>query len=201
MKRRTFCTGVASGIALTAGCAGVLGDEIGTVRFYVSDQPNRIEDFEYLHVTISAVAFKPADEDDGGDEASDDEPQPRGGWEEYDLDDQTLDLTELQGDRATMLDELEVPAGEYNAVDLFVDDIEAVLTEDLGGGEAEVTIPSETLRLRTPFTVEADEELDFVYDIAPHEAGRSDQYVLTPVISESGTDVAIEEVDARVGDE
>ncbi|WP_254861608.1 DUF4382 domain-containing protein [Halovivax gelatinilyticus] len=259
MNRRTFCGTVAGGLALTAGCTGVLDDEeSGTVRFYVSDEPNRIDDFEYLHVTVSTVAFKPADNDDedgdAGDDADDGESEhaddeggrpddagapddgaddaetggdgtaeygdadgddaddedadgvddegegarSRGGWEEYHLDDQTLDLTQLQGDRATMLDELEVPAGEYTAVDLFVDEIDAVLTEELGGDEADVKIPSETLRIRTPFTVEADDEVDFVYDIAPHKAGQSGKYILTPVISQSGTDVDIEAVDARV---
>ena len=271
MKRRTYCASTVGTIALAAGC---LGDGLtdgrddpdsepahGTVHFYVSDDPNRIDDFEYLHVTVSSVSFKasnteeassddgvdpgddndadsdgddePAgdadaeaatdqpddvdsqddedDQDDGDDQddesadASDDNdaggPTDRGGWQNYDLDDPTVDLTELQGSKATLLDELEVPAGEYEAADLHVADIEAVLIEDLGGEETELKIPSERLQIRTSFTVDADEEIDFVYDIAPHKAGQSGKYILTPVISESGTDVDIEAVDARVDDE
>lgn len=251
MKRRTFVTGAAGSIALTAGCMGTLGGssdaERGTVRFYVSDEPNRIDDFESLDVTISTVAFKPAGEDDEGDNESDDESTAddgaenastdaadgdeattdsddgetnetddgddandggddgddggdggaedgRDGWEEYELDDPTVDLTQLKGPKATVLDELDVPAGDYVAVDMFVSDIHAVLTD---GTETDLKIPSERLMIRTPFTVAADEELDFVYDIAPKKAGGSGRYILTPVISESGTDAEIEEVDAR----
>ncbi|AGB14887.1 hypothetical protein Halru_0241 [Halovivax ruber XH-70] len=246
MKRRTFVTATAGGLALTAGCMGALGGDDqgrGTVRFYVSDEPNRIDDFETLDVTISTVALKPASEDDEDDangnesetddgvtdgdadsenadgnestedtddstDSADDEtaadetddgeggdaPEDgRGGWDEYDLDDPTVDLTKLKGPKATVLDELDVPAGEYVAVDMFVSDIHAVLTD---GTETTLKIPSERLKIRTPFTVAADEELDFVYDIAPKKAGQSGKYILTPVISESGTEAEIEEVDA-----
>ncbi|MFC3959040.1 DUF4382 domain-containing protein [Halovivax cerinus] len=218
MNRRTFVTATAGGIALTAGCTSSLdgfgGGERGTVRFYVSDEPNRIDDFETLDVTVSAVAFKPAGEDDesggnesetdGGSDASNesetddgnesDAPESgRGGWDEYDLDDPTVDLTQLKGPKATVLDELDVPTGEYVAVDMFVADTHAVLTD---GTETTLKIPSERLKIRTPFTVAADEELDFVYDIAPKKAGQSGRYILTPVISESGTEAEIEEVDA-----
>ncbi|WP_247730231.1 DUF4382 domain-containing protein [Halovivax limisalsi] len=267
MKRRTFLTGAATGtIALTAGCTAALdgsdanepgtgssgATERGTVRFYVSDEPNQIDDFERLDVTISQVAFKPAgddadegDEPDGGNETADeedahadaenssttdgenaspddgsgdddgsdgeggsgageddgkedgddgDDSTDRSGWETYDLDDPTVDLTQLKGPKATVLDELDVPAGEYVAVDLFVSNIHAVLTD---GTETRVKLPSERLQIRTEFTVAADEELDFVYDVAPHKAGQSGKYILRPVISESGTDAEIEDVDAE----
>lgn len=243
-------TGVTGGITLTAGCMSALDGQgeqnRGTVRFYVSDEPNRIDDFETLDVTISSVAFKPAaeahsddnesDGDDGdnpdgdetgdenesttsgnesatdeaaGDETNDDGNERdgggtrtdtdgpeggRGGWEEYQLDDPTVDLTQLKGPKATVLDELDVPAGEYVAVDMFVADIHAVLTD---GTETTLKIPSNRLKIRTPFTVAAGEKLDFVYDIAPKRAGQSGKYLLTPVISESGTNAEIEEVDAK----
>ena len=67
----------------------------------------------------------------------------------------------------------------------------------IDGTETTLKIPSERLKIRTPVAVAADEELDFVYDIAPKKAGKSGKYILTPVISESGTEAEIEEVDAR----
>ncbi|WP_254521619.1 DUF4382 domain-containing protein [Natrinema caseinilyticum] len=115
-------------------------------------------------------------------------------WVEYDVDERTVDLTELKGANASMIDEFDLPAGEYETVFIYVDDTNGVLTD---GSETNVKLPSNKLQLQTTFTIGDDESVDFVYDIAPHKAGRSGQYILKPVISQSGTgdDVEIRDID------
>ncbi|WP_408956724.1 DUF4382 domain-containing protein [Natrinema sp. 74] len=131
---------------------------------------------------------------DGGDGASEER------WVEYDVNETTVDLTELQGANASMIDAFELPAGEYETVFIYVSDTEGVLTD---GTTTRVKLPSNKLQLHTTFTIGNNESVDFVYDIAPHKAGKSGKYVLKPVISQSGTgeDVEIRDVDNEQDDE
>jgi len=194
----------------------------GTVRFYVSDERNAIGDFEHLNVTITGVGFQAAGDTDGDDEetpenetatptATNDTDAPgdnetempdenetdvpeddeSGEWIEYEVEDRTVDLTRLQGDNATLLSEFDVPTGNYTKVFVHVDGINATLEN---GESANVKLPSEKLQLTQGFTVEANGSVDFVFDITVHKAGNSGKYILTPVISESGIDVPIEDV-------
>ncbi len=274
MNGRTVQLVLVAALVAVAGCAGGMGGEprnnsttdesstidadgsTGTAAFYVSDEPNAIDDFEHLNVTITKVGFKKtgdgsdgdsnatdgdaANESDDGAESSnetadettdedgdadgteetesDDEAENETGegdetdekseadgkdddgaaderWIEYDVDDRTVDLTELKGTNASMIDEFELPAGDYETVFIYVSDTEGVLTD---GSTTRVKLPSNKLQLHTNFTVGTDERVDFVYDIAPHKAGKSGKYILKPVISESGTgdDVEIRDIDA-----
>jgi hypothetical protein len=84
-----------------------------------------------------------------------------------------------------------LPAGEYEAVSLSVSQVDGTLTT---GESANVKLPSESLKLQQPFTVESGESLEYVFDVMVVEGGQSGMYVLQPVISESGTDVPIREV-------
>ena len=173
-------------VVLLAGCsAGLPGGSggaapTGTVSFYVSDQPAAIEDFAALNVTLTEVAFHPKGND------SDDED----GWINRSVDGRVVDLTELVGENATLVDAYDLPAGEYNGVVVRDSAIEGTLAE---GGEANVTLPSDRLRLNTHFVVEADAEVDFVFDIGVVETGNG-RYLIKPVISESGTNVPIRPV-------
>ena len=169
----------------------------GTVNFYVSDKPGALDDFRSLNVTISRVGFKrtgdaagtnETNESDGGD----------GDWVEYEVDDRSVDLTRLVGDNATMLDSFAVGNGSYEKVFAYVSDVNGTLTD---GSDQRVKLPSGKLQLNSQFTVGANESVDFVFDIQVHEAGKSGKYILKPVISESGTDKAIEEVDAEPEEE
>ncbi len=210
---------------------------VGTAAFYVSDEPNVIDDFEHLNVTITKVGFKKAggssgaddgnesdgetddgnetdgeanetddgaanetdvdgetgDDGDAKDEAGDGETDGDD-WVEYDVDERTVDLTELKGANASMIDEFELPAGDYEKVFIYVSDTEGVLTD---GSTTRVKLPSSKLQLNTEFTIGDNESVDFVYDIAPHKAGKSGKYILKPVISGSGTgdDVEIRDID------
>jgi hypothetical protein len=123
---------------------------------------------------------------------SEDEESESGDWIEYDVDDRTFDLTKLQGANASLLDELETPEGSYSKVFVHVEEINATLQN---GESVNVKLPSEKLQINQEFTVEANDTVDFVFDITVHKAGNSGKYILTPAISESGPDVPIENVD------
>lgn len=217
------------------------------MNFYVSDEPNAMDDFEHLNVTITAVAFHKADASaDGESEASngdsdadettttvadDGDADPENvtddgngttttemddgdattttevesddsgevadkaesdEWVVKEVDDQTVDLTKLKGKNATMLSQFDIPAGEYDMAMVYVSDVNATLKT---GEQVNVKLPSEKLQVKTPFTIGANESVDFVFDISVHEAGNSGKYILKPVVSESGANVEKRVVD------
>ncbi|PSQ52849.1 hypothetical protein BRD20_05470 [Halobacteriales archaeon SW_8_65_20] len=176
---RTTATVVVVVLLALAGClSGVPGGgETGTTNFYVSDQPSAIDDFAHLNVTVSQVTFV----DREGNQTE----KPANA---------TLDLTQLQGANASLVDQYEIESGNYTKVFLDVSEVDATLTS---GESAEVKVRSEKLQLTQNFTVESGSSVDFVYDIKVVERG-NDGYNLLPVASESGTDVEIDEVDASV---
>ncbi len=129
------------------------------------------------------------DEADDGDESE---------WIEYEVDNRTVDLTKLKGANATKLSSLDVPNGSYDKVFVYVSDIDGTLQD---GSDQRVKLPSGKLQLNSGFTVGNGEEVDFVFDITAIKAGNSGKYVLKPVVSESGTDVEIDDVDERDEDD
>lgn len=241
-------------LVVTAGCAGTMGGATpggtdggadggtdansGTVNFYVSDQPNDMDDFEHLNVTVTSVRFHLTDAanesgdaendtaTDGGTatanatavatDASDDETDVAdnetaeaddaeeadesgdGRWITRDVNDTTVDLTQLRGANATLVDAFDLPAGEYDTVRLEVGETNGTLTS---GESTNVKLPSERLKLNMDFTVENGSEIDFVYDVTVRKAGNSGMYILQPVVGESGTEVPIERVDDDDDDE
>lgn len=271
-------------LLVLAGCAGGVPNasdesdsaasddgaaETGQMNFYVSDEPNAMDDFEHLNVTITAVAFHKADasadsdgaasedesdadetttaetvtddgdanatttetvtddgdtnatttETDDGDETtttteeveSEETESEKSGevadkaesdeWVVKEVDEQTVDLTKLKGENATMLSQFDIPAGEYDVAMVYVSDVNATLKT---GEQVNVKLPSEKLQVKTPFTVGANESVDFVFDISVHEAGKSGKYILKPVVSESGANVEKRVVDKNgkpVGDD
>ncbi|MGM0389272.1 MAG: DUF4382 domain-containing protein [Natrinema limicola] len=248
MNRRAIQLVLVAALVAIAGCAGGMGGDpgtnddgsmtdssgTGTAAFYVSDEPNAIDDFEHLNVTITKVGFKKTgnvtddatnetdgnvtdgnvtetNSDSAGNESTTETPTNETAendsddsaadeqWIEREVNETTVDLTELKGANASMIDEFELPAGEYETVFIYVSDTEGVLTD---GTETRVKLPSEKLQLHTTFTIGNNESVDFVYDIAPHKAGKSGKYILKPVISESGTgdDVEIHDVDEQQPD-
>lgn len=148
----------------------------GTVAFYISDEKNVIGNFRHLNVTITRVGFARTTANGSG-------------WVEREVDNATVDLTELQGANATLIDAYDVPNGNYTKVFVYVSDVNATLKD---GKQTRVKLPSKKLQLNSDFTVTNDSEVDFVFDISVHQAGQSGKYVLRPTIGESGTDVQIE---------
>jgi hypothetical protein len=240
--RRVVTAGLVALLVVTAGCVGgtpTAGDgasdgagsgdgaatsESGTVNFYVSDQPNDMDDFEHLNVTVTTVRFHLVEEnatagtasetatatespntttptitavkDETETEEAEDDESEDGRWVTREVNATTVDLTRLRGANATLVERFDLPAGEYDQVRLEVSETEGVLKD---GSTTEVKLPSERLTLTREFTVGDGEEVDFVYDVTVHKAGNSGKYVLRPVASESGTDVPIERVDGEGG--
>ncbi|RDZ46089.1 hypothetical protein C5B86_09470 [Haloferax sp. Atlit-19N] len=112
----------------------------------------------------------------------------------YEVDNVTVDLTELQGENASLVGEYDVPEGNYTKVFVHVGDVNGTLKT---GEQVNVKLPSNKLQLNTDFEVGNGESVDFVFDITAFEAGNSGKYILKPVVSESGTDVPITKVGAE----
>jgi hypothetical protein len=140
--------------------------------------------------TNATVTEGPEETEPEEDESEDDDDEA-GGWTEYDVENRTVDLTRLQGDNATLLSAFDVPEGSYTKVFAHVSEIDGTLEN---GETVNVKLPSEKLQLTKGFSVEANESIDFVFDVTVFKAGNSGKYILKPVISESGTDVPIEDV-------
>ncbi|SFC16924.1 protein of unknown function [Halobiforma haloterrestris] len=143
------------------------------------------------------------DADDEKEETEDDEER---GFYVVDLEGATVDLTQVVGDKAMPVGELDLSEGTYQKIELHVADVEGIVD----GDEANVKVPSEKLQLTKPFEVRAGESVDFVFDINVVKRGQGNDYNLTPVISKSGIkgeDVEVEEVpegsesEAEDGDE
>lgn len=120
------------------------------------------------------------------------------GFYVLDLDDPTVDLTQVVGDKAVAVFDGELSEGSYRKLELNVADVEGIVD----GEEVEVKVPSEKLQLTKPFEVRAGEELDFVFDINVVKRGNQASYNLKPVISQSGVrgkDVEVEEVGDESG--
>lgn len=190
MQRQTLVTALVVAMVAIAGCGGSVspgdgggdGGE-GTVNMYISDQPNAIEDFEHLNVTVTQIAVHRVDDNDTEANES--------GWIEQDIDNVTVDLTELQGANASRLGEIPAPNGSYDKTFVHV---ESNITGELkDGSTTDVKLPSNKLHVNDNFTVGDGEEVDFVFDIGVHKAGGSGKYVIRPVVSESGTDKEIRE--------
>lgn len=132
---------------------------------------------------------------DADEETTENDAEEKGGWTEYDVDERTVDLTQLQGAKATGIGSLSVEEGSYTKVFVYVSEVEGTLET---GETVNVKLPSNKLQLEKGFSVKSGESVDFVYDITVVEAGKSGKFVLKPVVGESGTS---DEVDIDVVDE
>jgi hypothetical protein len=144
-------------------------------------------------VTATPTAA-PTTDGEGDDGGQSEEGEAKSGWVTREINETTVDLTELQGPNASKLSVLHVPDGTYTKVFVYVSEVNGTLKN---GEHVNVKLPSQRLHLNKEFTVGADEEIDFVFDITVFEAGKSGKYVLKPVVSESGTgdEVEIEPVE------
>jgi hypothetical protein len=121
-----------------------------------------------------------------------------GRWVTRDVSNVTVDLTELRGENATLVEAFDLPAGEYDKVFLQVGNVEGTLKD---GSDQRVKLPSNKLQLNKQFVVGNGEEVNFVYDISVHKAGNSGKYILKPVVGESGADQEFNDVGEDEEDE
>jgi hypothetical protein len=171
---------------LLVGCAApattvppTSGDSSQDVNFrlLISDEPNAIDDFEELWVTISVMGLVPAD---GSSSVH----------TEITLDPSiSVNLVELADENAVAAWEGYIPEGEYAKVFLYVDSVDGLLA---GSDDAiNIKLPSNKLQLDHSFAVEEGDDggvTNFVYDITVIRAGNSGMYLLQPQLGESGPD-------------
>ncbi len=175
---------LAAGV-LAAGCNSGSGGgddgndagSTGTASFAVTDAP--ADKVTEVWVTFDRIDVKPKS----------------GPRETIELEEAvTVDLLTLQGENAApLIEDVELPAGEYNYIRLFVQSgwpHSKVLHE--GGGEMGLYIPGNQppsqnpnprfLQLSSPFVIPADGHADFVIDVELRKAlvDRGDFYMLRP---------------------
>ncbi len=153
----------------------------GDFVFYLSDEPNAINDFESLVVTISSIILKPLGE----------EP-----WVRLLPTQEQADLVQLQGNRSLELWRGDVPEGTYTMVFLLIEHVEGILVAT--GESINLKLPSERLHLNLEFELQPGEFTEFVFDITVRRIGPPDSpvtYLLLPQASESGIGRSIERVD------
>ena len=156
----------------TTEMAAMPAEDEMNFRVLVSDEVNAIEEFQTLNVTISSIGVHQAGES--------------GNWTEYNLDPAvTVDLTELQGLKATEIWNIELEQGTYTKIFIYVDNVTGVLKDDTEG-EPIVKLPGGKLHISKAFDVSQDGLTEFVFDITVIKAGNSGKYILKPQITESG---------------
>jgi hypothetical protein len=148
--------------ALLGACGGESGeDQTGTASFAVTDAPR--DDVSNVFITFDRIAIKPAE----------------GEAQTFELDDpQRLDLLTLQGgNAASLIEDIEVPAGQYNWIRLYVVGgiPDSQVTETDTGGEFGLYVPGNQphsqnpnqrwIQLSSPFTVPPGGSADFVIDV------------------------------------
>lgn len=190
---KIFLSGILAAVVIISGCTQSTtpsqdGGQ-GEFELLVSDQPTEISQFDYVRATLSeARVYEANTSENQTDEYQTIELEPN----------TTVDLRQLQGDRATSVINETLDAGNYSAVHISVSDVNA----SFDGESADVMIPSERLKINQEFTVTPNETTSFVFDINVVRRGQSGSYNLLPVISESGVvgeDVEVERVPRERG--
>ncbi len=141
----------------------------GIFTLLLSDAEADITDFESVNVSFDHARIFQVDSNTG--------------FTEIDLNGASVDLTTVVGELAVPLVQMELDAGTYSKIELYVLDVEAIL---LDGNTAEVTVPSGKLRIIKPFTIDANTETKFVFDIQIVKKGQTNEYNLFPVVAKSG---------------
>jgi len=175
-------------VILISGCVGIspaLEEEVN-FRFWISDENNAITDFERLDVIISEIGVHQS-----GESATWQTLDPNPDPDEDGI--PGINLRLLEGEKALVVWEGALPAGDYTKVFIYVED-EDITGILLSGETADVKLPSNKLQISKPFTISDDSVVEFVYDITVVKTGNEDKYNLLPQIAQSGPDQDIVDV-------
>ncbi|WP_203143469.1 DUF4382 domain-containing protein [Marinobacter mangrovi] len=161
--------------ALAACGGGGDGDDAaatGSVSVGMADAP--IDNVDEVNITVTGVVLKPA----GGDKITFEFDEPK-----------SLNLLDLQnGNVASLIEDEEVPAGEYNWIRLMLSDNPDDLNVMIGDAIYTLEVPSGSqtgLKLNTGFTVPAGGDAAFTIDFDVRKSlvepvGNSADYFLKP---------------------
>jgi len=156
----------------------------GNFAFLISDEPNAINDFQSLEISISRFGLQ-----SGGEEEE---------WIEFSPEIDVVDLTRLEGDKAQEIWRGDVPEGTYTKVFIYVSSINGILKET--GKQIDVKLPSNKLQISKTFDVKSGTVTRFVYDVTVVAAGGPQggiRYILKPQAGQSGTDQVFEKVKGK----
>lgn len=141
----------------------------GNFAFLISDEPNDVNDFEYLDVTISRVRMQTL----GSDK-----------WLEFTPNVETVDLTGLQGQQFQEIWRGHVPAGQYVRVRIYVSEVKGKLEST--GQTTDLNVPGGIVHMLIPFEVTADMITIYTFDITVVATGDDGTYMLKLQLSDSG---------------
>lgn len=184
MDRRRFLATTGMGLgAVLAGCAGGTGGATGTLATLVSDQPRAISEFERCIVTIEEIIAYPAEAGAPPTGSATATTAEAATPVRIDAGGATADLVKLRGERAKLINEEELPTGEYAALQLQVANrVDAVHEEQ---GKVEVRTPGDApLTFNASFEIRADRTTRFTADFTVVRAGPTGRYLLKPVPDE-----------------
>lgn len=131
------------------------------------DRSADIEQFEHLNVTVTGVTFE----------------RVNGPSVEFDVDAQTIDLVRLHGTNATLVNSSQIPEGTYTSASIEIDEGIGTLES---GETVDVRLPAGQLRIDEAFAVDGGESIEFVFDITVVGTDHDGEYVLAPVVSDTG---------------
>jgi hypothetical protein len=180
---RHFFSGItaAAAISVLTACGGSSGPDTGIISMDITDAP--VDDVTRVQLSVSRIDLKPAD----GAVISYIPPEPV----------VIENLLDLQGtNAASLLPEMEVPAGRYNWLRLYIDggfpDSYVVTNE---GGSVDLLVPGQQgsdtsnarhVQLVSGFVVPAGGQADFTLDVDLRRAltkpATSDYYLLRPAL-------------------
>lgn len=170
MQRRTLLgTTTATTLAALGGCLGSFtgSASTGTLATHVSDDPGDIEDFESCVVTVTAIDVMSAAADAEAPET-------------MAVDDAQVDLTEVKNEKSQLVSEADLDVGDYEWLRVAVsDDVDATLAD--GGGDAEVMVPSNGLKMNEAFEIRPNTKTSFTADFTPVRRGQAASYNIQPV--------------------
>lgn len=173
MNSKYLVCGALVAIIVLSGCAQPSGEveAPSTFRLLISDAPADIGDFDSVLVTFSKMrAFRASP------------PAGEPAWVEKSISGDAVDLTRLVGDLTYPLLEVDLGAGEYTKLELYINTITATADGEI----VEVKVPSNKLQITKQFTVSGVDTTNFVFDMNVVKKGATDEYNLQPVIEESG---------------
>ncbi len=145
------------------------------IKMAIGKAKNDISAFDHLNVTFYMARIHQAFMENNTTTYN---------WTEVELDNVTVDLTDLSTTNDTIVANLSLDAGNYTKIELFVSRTVGIVD----GDEVEVFVPSGKLKIVGDFELEANETASFTFDIDVVQRGKRAVYNLLPVVAKNQED-------------